>query len=253
MTSAFSLKGETALVTGGGTGIGLGIAKCFVEAGARVVLVGRRTEELSAACTELGKAARFVAQDITDTDLAPWLIAEAESKADSPVSIVVNNAGIHLKKAAVDTSVTEFESVLKTHVLAAHALTAAALPGMIQRKHGLVLFTASMTSLIGMPLVIAYSAAKSAHLGMVRGLCTEVAQFGIRVNAIAPGWIESAMTRKALDADPERKRKVLGRTPMARLGEPEDVGWAAVYLCSPAAKFVTGVCLPIDGGASIGF
>jgi gluconate 5-dehydrogenase len=253
VTSVFCLEDEVALITGGGTGIGLGMAKCLAAAGARVVLVGRRSPELVAACAEIGSAASFVAHDITATDRAPWLVEEAEKKAGGPVSIVVNNAGIHLKKPAVDTSVEEFNNVLQTHVLAAHAITASALPGMISRKHGVVLFTASMTSLIGMPLVIAYSAAKSAHLGMVRGLCTEVAQHGIRVNAIAPGWIESAMTRKALDADPARKQKVLGRTPMARLGEPEDVGWAAGYLCSPAAKFVTGVCLPVDGGASIGF
>ena len=224
------------------------MARCFVASGARVVLVGRREAELRAACSELGSAATFIAQDITDFDRVPELVEQA-----GEVSILVNNAGIHLKKPAVDTTVAEFEGVLRTHVLAAHALTAAVLPGMIARRHGSILFTASMTSLMGMPLVVAYSAAKSAYLGMVRGLCTEVADHGVRVNAIAPGWIESAMTRKALDADPVRKQKVLSRTPMGRLGEPEDIGWAAVYQSSPAAKLVTGVCLPIDGGASVGF
>ncbi|MCB8933263.1 MAG: SDR family oxidoreductase [Fimbriimonadaceae bacterium] len=244
----FLLEGETALITGGGTGIGLGIARCFVASGARVVLVGRREAELRAACDDLGSEATYLAQDITEFDQIPRLVERV-----GEVSILVNNAGIHLKKRAVETTVEEFEGVLRTHVLAAHALSAAVLPGMIARKHGSILFTASMTSLIGMPLVIAYSAAKSAYLGMVRGLCTEVAEHGVRVNAIAPGWIESAMTRKALDADPARKQKVLSRTPMGRLGDPDDIGWGAVYLCSDAAKFVTGVCLPIDGGASIGF
>jgi gluconate 5-dehydrogenase len=153
----------------------------------------------------------------------------------------------------VDTTPTEFTAVLHTHVVAAHALTAAALPGMIERGRGNVLFTASMASLFGVPLVMAYSAAKSAYLGIVRTLSSEVAQHGVRVNAIAPGWIESPMLNAALDNDPDRKRRILDRTPMKRFGTPEDVGWAAVYLCSPAAKFITGVVLPVDGGASIGF
>jgi gluconate 5-dehydrogenase len=101
--------------------------------------------------------------------------------------------------------------------------------------------------------VVAYSAAKTAHLGMVRTLATELSQHGIRVNAIAPGWIETEMSAKAMAGDPARKQKILGRTPMAKFGAPSDVGWAAVYLASPAGGFVTGVVLPIDGGASIGF
>jgi gluconate 5-dehydrogenase len=124
---------------------------------------------------------------------------------------------------------------------------------MIERKHGNVLFMASMASLFGIPLVIAYSAAKSAMVGMIRTLATEVSQHGVRVNGIAPGWIETAMSKKALESDPTRKNKIIGRTPMARLGAPSDIGWAAVYLASPAAKFVTGTVLPVDGGASIGF
>ena len=124
---------------------------------------------------------------------------------------------------------------------------------MLERGHGSILFTASMASLMGIPLVVAYSAAKAAHLGMVRALAAEVSGRGVRVNAIAPGWIDSAMSRQALDNDPARKAKIIGRTPMGTLGDPEDVGWAAVYLCSPAAKFVTGTVLPVDGGASIGF
>jgi gluconate 5-dehydrogenase len=138
-------------------------------------------------------------------------------------------------------------------VAAAFSLTTAVLPGMIQRKHGNILFTASMASLFGIPLVAAYSAAKSAHLGLVRSLATEVSPHGVRVNAIAPGWIESAMMLKALNGDPGRSKKILGRTPLNCFGTAEDVGLAAVYLCSPAAKFVTGVTLPVDGGASIGF
>lgn len=251
--SSFSLHGETALITGGGTGIGLGIARCFVASGARVILVGRRQPELAAACAALGPSASFVVQDITDTDAAPDLVRRATETAESPITILVNNAGQHLKKSAVDTTTAEFQSILLTHVLAAHALSRAVLPGMIARGAGNVLFTSSMAAFMGVPLVSAYSAAKSAYFGLVRTLSAEVAGQGVRVNAIAPGWIESAMTRRALDADPERKKKILGRTHLGRLGTPEDIGHAAVYLCSPAARFVTGVVLPVDGGASIGF
>ncbi len=251
--SPFHLTGETALITGGGTGLGLGMAKCLAHAGAQVVLVGRREDELKKAAAEIGASASFVAHDITQLNRASELIAAAEKSAGAPVSILINNAGIHLKKPAVETKPEEFQSVLTTHVCAAQALTTAVLPGMLARGHGNILFTASMASLFGIPLVIAYAAAKSAYVGMVRTLATEVSGQGVRVNAIAPGWIESPMLRRALASDPARSNKILARTPMGKFGAADDIGHAAVFLCSPAAKFITGVVLPVDGGASIGF
>jgi len=249
----FRLEGNIALITGGGTGLGLGMAQSFVRAGARVVLVGRREEALVAACDELGREqASYQVHDINDTAAAPALIERVEQQVGT-VSILANNAGIHLKKAAEETRDEEFQSVFQTHVFGAFALTRAVIPGMRRLGGGSVLFTASMTSLMGMPMVVAYSAAKSAYLGIVRTLTVELAAEGIRVNAIAPGWIESDILRRAVLPDPERKRRILQRTPMQCFGQPEDIGQAAVYLCSPAAKFVTGVLLPVDGGASIGF
>jgi gluconate 5-dehydrogenase len=124
---------------------------------------------------------------------------------------------------------------------------------MIERQSGSILFTASMASLFGLPLVIAYTAAKAALTGMVRGYAVEFSTHGVRVNAVAPGWIETAISRQALEGDPKRRDRILARTPMGRLGVPADIGWAAVYLASPAAQFVTGVTLPVDGGVSIGF
>jgi gluconate 5-dehydrogenase len=249
----FRLDNETALITGGGTGIGFGIARCMVKAGARVVLVGRRENELASACAELGASASFVSQDITRFDELPALVQRAEQSAGSPISILVNNAGVHLKKFAADTTPEEFQSVFTTHVLAAHALTRALTPGMVARGHGSILFTSSMAAFMGVPQVMAYAAAKSAYFGMVSTLSAELATKGVRVNAIAPGWIFSEMSRKALDNDPARKVKVLSRIQMGRMGQPEDIGWAAVYLCSPAANYVTGVTLPVDGGAAVGF
>lgn len=248
----FHLTGETAIITGGGTGLGFGVARCFVDSGAKVVLVGRRKAELDKACESLGKNAFALVGDVTKLENAASLVNEAEKLA-GPVSILVNNAGVHLKKPALETSDAEFAKVIETHVFGAFALTREAGRRMLTRKHGSILFTASMSSLMGIPLIVAYSAAKSAYVGMVQSLATELGPHGIRVNAIAPGWIASEMLDKALNGDPARKAKILGRTPMNRFGEPNDIGWAAVYLCSPAAKFVTGVVLPVDGGAAEAF
>jgi NAD(P)-dependent dehydrogenase (short-subunit alcohol dehydrogenase family) len=252
MNSAFNLKGEVALITGGGTGLGLGMARCFIASGARVVLVGRRKEELDKACAELGANAFALQGDVTKLETTPALVDAAEKLA-GPISILVNNAGVHLKKPAIETSDVEFANVIQTHVFGAFALTREVGRRMVVRKHGSILFTASMASLMGIPLVVAYSAAKSAYVGMVRTLSVELGASGVRVNAIAPGWIRSDMMEKALSGDPARKAKILGRTPLNCFGEPEDIGWAAVYLCSPAAKFITGVVLPVDGGAAEAF
>lgn len=253
MENVFSLNNETALITGGGTGIGLGIARCLSRSGAKVVLVGRRETELQSAARSIGPSACYFSADITDLHQASDIIARASELSDSPISILVNNAGIHLKKPAFETTPEEFQSVMQTHVIASHALSRAVLPGMIERRHGSILFTSSMTSFFGMPLVIAYSAAKSALTGMVRSLSTEVSQYGVRVNAIAPGWIESDMLHKALESDPERKSRILARISMKQFGQPDDIGYAAVYLCSPAARYITGITLAVDGGASVGF
>jgi len=249
---AFSLQGEHALITGGGTGLGLGIAQGFIAAGARVTLVGRRPEPLQAAVAELGKNAACIATDITDAEQIAGLVSTAEQQ-QGLLTILVNNAGIHLKKPAADTTDAEFQAVIQTHVFAAFSLSREVAKGMLARGKGSILFTASMTSFIGMTQVVAYSAAKSAYLGMVRALAAEWSSKGVRVNAIAPGWIQSEMLDRALSGDPARRQKIIGRTPMGRMGEPDDIAWAAVYLSSPAAKFVTGVILPIDGGANSGF
>ena len=251
-STIFSLRNEHALITGGGTGIGLAVARTMHAAGAKLTLVGRREAELKAGAVAVGPNAGYIVHDITELDRADELVRQA-ARERGPVSVLVNNAGIHLKKSVVETTPAEFQQVLNTHILGAHAISRAVLPGMMERRHGSILFMASMASLFGIPYVVAYSAAKSAMVGMVRTMATEVSSHGVRVNAIAPGWIETEMSRKALDGDPVRKNKIVGRTPMAKLGRPDDIGWAAVYLSSPAAQFVTGVVLPVDGGVSVGF
>jgi gluconate 5-dehydrogenase len=248
----FSLRGEHALITGGGTGIGLAIAQAMHAAGARVVLIGRREAELAAAVRDLGERATYVVHDITHFAAAGELIANI-TRDHGPITCLVNNAGNHFKKPALETTPADFQRIFDTHILGAHALTQAVAPGMIERRHGNVIFMASMASLFGIPLVVAYSAAKSAMIGMIRTMATELSPHGVRVNAIAPGWIDTAISRKAFEGDPARRNRIVSRTPMARLGETSDVGWAAVYLTSPAARFVTGSILPVDGGVSMGF
>ncbi len=250
--SPFSLKGQVALITGGGSGIGLAVAQCLHACGAHVVLAGRREAPLQDACAALGERVSFHVFDVTDFDAAPGLISSIEAEQGS-LDILINNAGLHLKKPAAEVTETEFQSLLNVHLVGAHALSRHASTGMRKRQRGSIVYMGSMASIFGIPQVIAYTAAKTAMVGVVKALSTEWAGEGVRVNMIAPGWIETDMSRKALEGDPVRKKKILGRTPMNTLGQPEDIGWAAAYLCSPAAAFITGACLPVDGGASIGF
>lgn len=248
----FSLAGELAIVTGGGTGLGFAMAFCLAASGARVVIAGRRITVLEDAAKKLGDQVFAEQYDVTDFAAAHDFIANIEKRYGKP-SILINNAGNHVKKRVEDHTHEDFHGVLATHVEGAFALTRAAVPLMKRAGHGNILFIASMSSILGMPGIVAYSAAKSAYLGMVRSLAAELGASNIRVNAIAPGWIETPMLRQALDGDPERRQKILDRTPEQRFGSPEDIGWAAVFLCSPAASFINGVLLPVDGGASIGF
>ncbi len=252
LTDAFSLEGEVALITGGATGLGRAMAHALVAAGAQVILVGRRKENLQAAAEELGPKAGYAVHDIAETSRAGELVADVKARYGD-VSILINNAGNHFKKSIEETEEAEFRQLMDTHVTGAYTLTKAVVPGMVERGRGNILFTASMTSFFGVPRVFAYTTAKSAYLGMVRSLAVDLSPKGIRVNGVAPGFIETDISRKAMAGDPARKQKVLDRTPLGRFGLPEDIGWAAVYLCSPAARFVNGVVLPVDGGMLVGF
>jgi NAD(P)-dependent dehydrogenase (short-subunit alcohol dehydrogenase family) len=248
----FRLDGRVALISGGATGLGYGMAEAIIQAGGKVVLLGRRENVLHNAAGRLGGSAAYEPFDVTKPGLVEKLVARIIERFEK-IDILINNAGIHDKREFTKTSPEDFDKVLQTHVYGSFALTRAVIPPMLERKSGHVLFISSMSAFIGMPRIVAYSAAKSAYLGMVRSLAAELSPLGIRVNGIAPGWIESEMLHKAIDDDPERKAKILGRTPMARFGNPEDVGRAAVFLSSDAAAFINGVILPVDGGASIGF
>lgn len=253
ISSQFDLTGRTAIITGGSTGLGLAITRCLIEAGARVaVLSFEPREQGEQALKPFGEKARYYVYDVTDT-------ANAQSAVDrvidemGDVSILINNAGNHCKKLIEDMTVEDYVRVLNVHLVGAFALTKAVVPHMKRNRRGSILFQASMTSYIGQPAVSGYSTAKAGYLGLMHTLATECGPYNVRVNAIAPGWIDTPMFHAATDTDPQRLQKILGRIPMNHVGEPVDIGMAAVFLCSDAARYITGTCLPVDGGALIGF
>lgn len=250
--SLFALEDEVAIVTGGGTGLGRAIALALASAGARVAVVGRRPEPLTEVEQLMPEQIRALQYDVREAAAAPELVARVTDLIGTP-TVLVNNAGIHMKKPSETVTDDDFRAVMETHVFGAHALNNAVIPGMRSSGRGSIVFIASMAALFGLPLVTAYAAAKSAYLGMVRSLAVEYGPDNIRVNAVAPGWIDSVMMRRTMEGDPKRAERVISRTALRRFGEPADIGAAAVYLCSPAARFVTGTCLVVDGGASVGF
>jgi NAD(P)-dependent dehydrogenase (short-subunit alcohol dehydrogenase family) len=157
------------------------------------------------------------------------------------------------KKDAVRVTNKEYQAIIQTNQTAVFALMREIPRTMVARPSGNIIMISSMASQYGIPKVIGYKASKSAIEGMTRALAAEYGPFGIRVNCIAPGFIKTKMSSEAFEGDPERKRRVLARTPMTRLGDPSDVANAALFLASEQSKFVTGVVLPVDGGNSIGF
>ncbi len=248
----FSLKDKLALITGGGTGIGFGISRAFVNAGARVVITGRRQHVLEEAVASLGDNSRYIVNDIVETVNLPTLVTEIEEHI-GPLDILVNNAGIHHKAWAQDTTDEDFERVLRTNLLSVFGLTRECANYMLQRKSGSILMISSMAGLFGIDRVAAYSASKTALTGLVNTLVTEYSKSNVRVNAIAPGWIESEMFLNAIDQDEDRKQKITNRIAMDHFGKPSDIGNAAVFLSSEAARYITGVILPVDGGAAVNF
>jgi gluconate 5-dehydrogenase len=190
--------------------------------------------------------------DLADIGILPEFARKIEER-HGPVDILVNNAGNTIKKPFEESTMEELDQVLDVHLRGALELTRSIIAGQARRGSGNVIFTASMTSFIGQPFVMGYTVAKSALLGAVRGLSAEFAARGVRVNGVAPGWIDTPLYRKATDNDPPRRAKILGRIQMNRVGTPEEIGWACVFLASPAASYVTGQTLVVDGGALVGF
>lgn len=250
--NAFNLENKIALITGGGSGLGFGIAQTFIKAGGTVVIVGKDEQKLIHATQILGPNSKYIQCDITHLKTLPSLIEKIE-KEIGEIEILVNNAGKHLKEKVEHTTDEAFEDILRVHLLSSFALSREVGKYMMQRKRGAIVMISSMSAVMSMDSVVAYSTAKTAVIGLMRGLLAEFSGYNIRVNTIAPGWIDTPMLHVAIDNDLPRKNKIINRIPTHDFGKPEDIGYAALYLCSAASRYVNGVFLPVDGGAVSGF
>ena len=243
---------KIALVTGGGSGLGFAIAQQFVQHGITTIIAGRDMDKLNKAKETLGSDCHARTCDVTNLASIPEFV-NGLVQDFGQIDILVNNAGINQKKEFTEVTDEEFQRVISTNLCAVFTMSREVVKDMLKRNSGCIINISSMAAQYGLPKVIAYSASKTAIDGLTRAMAVELSPKGIRVNAIAPGFIYSDMTATALNSDPERKAKVFGRTPMGHMGQPEDIGQAALYLAGDGAKYVTGVVLPVDGGNSIGF
>jgi NAD(P)-dependent dehydrogenase (short-subunit alcohol dehydrogenase family) len=244
---------KVAIVTGGASGIGLAIAEKYVQHGITTVIAGRDEKKLNAAKEKLGELCYPIRCDLNNLADIPYMVDTVINRFGH-IDVLVNNAGINMKKDFVDVTNQEFQQIILTNVTAVFVLSREVVKCMLEKGiQGSIINISSMASQYGIPKVIAYTASKSAIEGMTRAMAVDLSPKGIRVNCIAPGFIATEMSARALNGDKERMEKVLSRTPMGALGQPADIADAALFLALDGAKFITGVILPVDGGNSIGF
>ena len=239
----FDLAGRRALVTGASGGIGGAIARALHAQGAEVVLTGRRRDALDALAVELGERARVTVADLGDPAAADALVAAAD-----PVDVLVNNAGITRDTLALRMKDADWQAVLDTNLTAVFRLSRAALKGMLRRRFGRIVSVTSIVGATGNPGQANYAAAKAGLVGMSKALAQEVAARGITVNCVAPGFVDTAMTRSL---DDKQREALLSRIPAGRLGCGADVAAAVAYLASDEASWVTGQTLHINGGMAM--
>jgi NAD(P)-dependent dehydrogenase (short-subunit alcohol dehydrogenase family) len=243
---------KIAIITGGTSGLGYATARKFCDSGYRCYVVGRNEEKTRHSCSELGPNAHPVILDLTRLDQIPPAIESIASEAGR-IDVLVNNAGINMKKGMLEVTDAEFQAIIHTNLLSVFSMSREVGRVMQGQGGGNIIHISSMAAQYGLPYVIAYSASKTAVEGMTRAMAVELAPMKIRVNCVAPGFIKTPMTAKALDSDPDRKSRVFARTPMGEMGIPEDIADAVYFLASDQARFITGAVLPVDGGNSIGF
>ena len=248
----FDLTGRVALVTGAYRGLGFSIARGLAQAGATVILNGRKPDELAKAAKALTDAqlkADVAVFDITDRD-AIRAGVDAAIARHGGIDILVNNAGIQRRGPLVDFSQKEWDEVIATNLTAPFAVSQAVLPGMIARKRGKIIHIASLMSELARPTVVPYTAAKGGVRQLTRGMAVELAPMGIQVNAIAPGYFATEMNRALID-NAEFNAWVCKRTPAGRWGQPDELAGLAVFLASGASDYMTGQMLVMDGGMSV--
>jgi 2-deoxy-D-gluconate 3-dehydrogenase len=244
----FSLHGRVAIVTGANTGLGAGIALALAEAGADIAAVSRSpATETIAGIQKMGRRACEISADLGTLEPIDRIV-ETCLRDLGRIDILVNNAGIIRRQDALDMSEADWDAVMDVNLKAAFFLSQAVARHLRERqKPGRIINIASMLSFQGGIRVASYTASKSGLAGITRLLANEWAQFGINVNAIAPGYFETNNT-EALRADQSRSRDILARIPAGRWGRPSDLGGAAVFLASDSASYVHGAVIPVDGG-----
>ena len=250
------LPERVAVVTGAAAGIGQATAELFAEEGARVVLADIAAEALEEVTDEIrsrGGVATAVVADVSCEDGAEVVVGAAE-RDFGPVDVLVNNAGVELKKLVEDTSLAEWERVLRTNLTSAFLMCRRVIPGMKERRRGAIVMNSSVGNFIAATKSSAYGASKAGMMALARSLALEGAPYGIRVNAVCPGVIDTPMNERNLarSEDPEAMRRSWFEvTPLGRLGTPRDVAQAMLFLASDESSFVTGLPLVIDGGRLI--
>jgi len=247
MSTPFDLTGKVAAVTGGGRGLGLGISEALLEAGADVIVFGRTPvpAELTKHAAALGREVRFVALDLADSGAIATAVQQV--LATQQVDILVNNAGTKDRYPAVDFPLDAWDAVLDVNLRAVFQLCQLFGRPMLERGEGKIVNLASLLSFQGGMTVPAYAASKGAVAQLTKALCNEWASRGVNVNAVAPGYMDTDMNT-ALRADPVRMEQLSMRIPAGRWGQPEDIGNVVVFLASPAADYVHGQVLAVDGG-----
>jgi 3-oxoacyl-[acyl-carrier protein] reductase len=244
----FDLSGKTALITGASGGIGGAIAKALHGQGAAVVLSGTRVEALEALKAELGARAFIVQANLADTASVEALPKAAEDAAGAGVDILVNNAGITKDNLFMRMKDEEWDQVIAVNLTAAFRLSRAVLRGMMKKRWGRIIQISSVVGATGNPGQGNYAAAKAGLVGMTKSLAAEVASRNITVNAVAPGFIQTAMTAALTD---QQKEMISQRIPAGRMGSPEEIAAAVTYLASQEAAYVTGETIHVNGGMAM--
>ena len=244
----FDLTGNTALITGASGGIGAAIARGLHQQGATVVLHGTRAERLAALADELGTNAHVVTANLSSREEAAGLAEQAAEAAGAPISILVNNAGITRDNLMMRMKDEEWDDVLDVNMTASMMITRACLRAMMKARFGRIISISSIVGVTGNPGQANYAASKAGMIGFSKALAAEVASRGITVNVIAPGFIATPMTDVLDDG---QKEGLLGRVPIGRLGEADEIAATTVFLASKEAGYITGGTLHVNGGMAM--